>query len=73
MARKPSAKSEFVLFDVVYDDGSQRSNRRVPREILDGLDGDEPARAALEAQDRQIAEQSGRPMGEIKTIRRSPV
>lgn len=71
MARKPSTKSEFVLFDVVYDDGSQRSNRRVPREILGGLDGDEPARGILEAQDREIAERSGRPVAVIKSIRRS--
>jgi hypothetical protein len=71
MARKPATKSEFVLFDVIYDDGSQRSNRRVPREILDGLDGDEPARAVLETQDREIAERSGRPMARIKTVRRS--
>lgn len=71
MARKPTTKSEFVLFDVMYDDGSQRSNRRVPKEILGGLDGDEPARALLEAQDREIVERSGRPMATIKSIRRS--
>ena len=28
MAKKPTARSEFVLFDVIYEDGSQRSNRR---------------------------------------------
>ncbi len=71
MARKPTSKAEYVLFDVIYDDGTQRSNRRVPREILGGLDGDDPARAVLEAQDREIAERSGRPMPEIKTVRRS--
>lgn len=71
MARKPTAKSEFVLFDVIYDDGTQRSNRRVPREILEGLDGDDPARGVLEAQDREIALRSGLAAAEIKTIRRS--
>lgn len=71
MARKPATKSEYVLFDVVYDDGAQRSNRRVPKEILGGLDGDEPARAVIEAQDREIAERSGRPMATIKSLRRS--
>lgn len=71
MARKPTTKSEFVLFDVFYDDGSRRSNRRVPREILGGLDGDEPARALLEEQDREIAERSGRPMARIDKVRRS--
>ena len=42
MARKPATRAEFTLFDVVYEDGSQRSNRRVPSEILGGLDGDAP-------------------------------
>lgn len=73
MARKPRKASEsaFVLFDVIYDDGTQTSNRRVPAELLGGLDGDAPARAVIEEQDRRIAEMSGRPRGRIKTIRRS--
>ena len=71
MAKKPTRRSEFVLFDVVYEDGSQRSNRKVPGEILGGLDGDAPARAFLEQQDRDIAEKSGLPVMPIKTLRRS--
>jgi hypothetical protein len=71
MARKPTARTEFVFFDVVYEDGSQRSNRKVPAEALGGLDGDEPARAEIEAQDRAIAEKSGLPPLSIKTIKRS--
>lgn len=71
MARKPGSKSEFVLFDVLYEDGAQRSNRRVPREALDGLDGDDPARAIIEAQDREIAERSGLPPVPIKSVKRS--
>jgi hypothetical protein len=61
MARKPATRPEFALFDVFYEDGSQRSNRRVPSEILGGLDGDAPARAAIEEQDRLIAERSANP------------
>ena len=68
MARKPASKAEFVFFDVLYEDGSRRSNRRVPREILGGLDGDGPALAVIEAQDRDIGERSGRPRGAIKSI-----
>src|SRR5262245_49789115 len=34
MARKPTARVEYTLFDVVYEDGSQRSNRRVPSDVL---------------------------------------
>ena len=71
MARKPGSKNEFVLFDVIYEDGSQRSNRRVAKDILGGLDGDNPARDVIEAQDREIAERSGQPMLAIKTVRRS--
>lgn len=70
--KKQSTDSEFVLFDVLYQDGSRSSNRRVPREIVGGLDGDDPAKALIEEQDRDIAEKSGRPRGPIKTISRSP-
>ena len=71
MAKKPTARSEFVMFDVVYEDGSQRSNRKVPAEMLGGLDGDEPARTEIEAQDRAIAEKSRMPPLAIKSIKRS--
>ncbi len=71
MARKPATRAEFALFDVFYEDGSQRSNRRVPTEILGGLDGDAPARVVIEEQDRLIAEKSGRPAVAVKSIRRS--
>jgi len=62
MAKKPGskAKGEFVFFDVVYEDGSQRSNRRVPAELVGGPDKDKPALGFLIEQDREIAEKSGR-------------
>jgi len=56
---------------VFYEDGSQRSNRRVPSDILGGLDGDDPARAVIEEQDRLIAEKSGTPALAVKSLRRS--
>jgi hypothetical protein len=71
MARKPASRAEFVMFDVFYEDGSQRSNRRVPSAVLGGIDGDAPARAAIEEQDREIAEKSGNPPLAIDRIRRS--
>ena len=73
MAKKPGTnpKGEFAFFNVVYEDVSQRSNRRVPSELLGGLDGDEPARAIIEEQDRAIAEKSGLPAIPIKSVRRS--
>jgi hypothetical protein len=61
----------ITLFDVIYEDGSQRSNRRVPSQILGGLDGDAPARAIIEVQDRHIAEKSGTPAIPVKSIYRS--
>ena len=73
MAKKPGTnpKNEFVFFDVVYEDGSQRSNRRVPAELLGGLDKDEPARGFIMEQDREIADKSGRPPLKIVTLVRT--
>jgi hypothetical protein len=73
MARKPGTRTvgEFVLFDVVYEDGTQRSNRRVPGSALGGLEGDEPARAIIEEQDAEIAAKSGVPRSPIKSVRRA--
>jgi hypothetical protein len=68
--KKPKTDG-FVLFDVVYQDGSQSSNRKVALAELMGVDGDAAAKPIIEAQDRTIAEASGRPRGPIKTIKRS--
>ena len=44
MAKKPQIRPNgFVLFDVLYEDGTQTSNRKVPASELGGLDGDQPA------------------------------
>ena len=74
MARKRQqpVAAGFVLFDVLYEDGTRTSNRKVPSTDLGGLDGDEPARSFIEAQDAKIAAMSGNPRGPIKTIARSP-
>jgi len=71
MARKPGTRVEFVLFDVLYEDGSQRSNRKVPSTALGGLDGDAAARVIIDEQDRVIAEKSGVPTAPIKSVHRS--
>jgi hypothetical protein len=71
MGKKSSKKTEYVLFNVTYEDGSQRSNRRVPLEALDGLEKDLPARKIIEEQDREVAEKSGKPVLAIKTIVRA--
>jgi hypothetical protein len=72
MARtRQSRLSGFILFDVVYEDGTQTSNRKVPASELGGLDGDAPARAIIESQDQKIGEMSGNPRAQIKSISRS--
>jgi hypothetical protein len=60
-----------VLFDMVFEDGSRASNRRVPMEILGGLDGDEPARALIEQQEAEIAQKAGRPPRAIQNLTRA--
>ena len=71
MPRRPGLNSEFVMFDVLYEDDTQRSNRKVPRTLTGGLDGDKPAHGYLIEQDRDIAEKSGRPPLAIKSITRA--
>lgn len=62
----------FMLFDVIYEDGSRASNRRVPMELLKGLDGDAPATDFIAEQDEEIARRSGRERRAIESIERSP-
>jgi hypothetical protein len=69
--KKPPGPDGFILFDIVYEDGTLSSNRRVALAGLDQLDIDASAQAAIEAQDRKIAELSGRPLVPIESITRS--
>ena len=72
MGRRSAGRrvEEFVLFDVLYQDGSRASNRKVPGSELGGVDGDLPAKTYIEAQDRQIAEISGKPRAPVKSLTR---
>ena len=72
-ARQLPQERGFILFDVVFEDGSRASNRRVPREILGGLDGDEPARQLIEQNEAEIAQKAGRPPRVIQSLERSPL
>jgi hypothetical protein len=73
MARRSTARrvEEFVLFDVLYEDGSRTSNRKVPGSELRGVDGDLPAKTYIEGLDRQIAQISGKPRSPIKSVTRA--
>lgn len=68
--RSAPTKNEFVLFDVLYEDGTRSSNRRVPAGELGGLDGDAPARTVLEEQDRKVSDASGVARSRIKSVTR---
>jgi len=73
MARndKKPVESGFVLFDVLYQDGTRSSHRKVPNAELDPFDREASIRASIERQDRKIAEVSGSSRGPIKSITRS--
>lgn len=73
MARKKQTakRADYSVFNVVYEDGTITSHRRVPNDLLDQSFGDtleDLARAALERQDTEIAERSGKPRAKIKSI-----
>jgi hypothetical protein len=70
---KMQRTARFVLFDVLYEDGLRTSNRKVPTSELDNIDGDAAAKTYIEAQDRKIAETSGKPRASVKSVSRSPV
>jgi hypothetical protein len=66
-ARTKKKTLEYCLFDVIYEDGTRTSNRKVPAVELIGDDKEGAAKAYLEAQDRKIGEASGSLRGVIKT------
>jgi hypothetical protein len=75
MARKKSKGkgAAFILFNVTYEDGVVTSNRRVSNDLLDQSFGDslqDLARTAIEDQDNEIAQRSGRRRAKIKSIAR---
>ena len=72
MARRSTVRrvEEFVLFDVLYEDGTRTSNRKVPGSELGEVDGYLHAKNYIEAQDRQIAEISGKPRAPVKSLTR---
>ena len=70
--KKPRVDDSFVLFDVIYEDGTRSSRRKVASAVLAEFDGDDHAKAVIMAQDREIAKKSDHHRGPIKTITRSP-
>jgi hypothetical protein len=72
MARRSTVRrvEEFILFDILYEDGTRSSNRKIPGAELGDIKGDLLAKTYIETQDRQIAEISGKARTTIKTLTR---
>ena len=73
MARRSAVRrvEESILFDVLYEDGSRTSNRKVPGSELGEIDGDLHAKTYIEDQDRQISKISGETRAPIKSLTRA--
>lgn len=73
MAKKKAAVSGSVSFDVLYDDGSRSSNRKLQLADLDnGLGNElEAAKSLILAHDTKIAALSGMAPKAIKQVARS--
>ena len=71
MSKKPRVETSFMLFDVIYQDGTKTSYRKVPASEIHELDDIKAAKAFIEAQDRTIAERSGVQRGPVKAVLRS--
>lgn len=69
--KKPRIDDSVILFDVIYEDGTRSSRRKVAAADLADSD-DDHAKTLIMAQDREIAKMSGNQRGTVKTITRSP-
>jgi len=70
--KKPRVDDSFILFDVVYEDGTRSSRRRIAAADLSQFEPDADALTMIMTQDRKIAEMSGNDRGPIRSITRSP-
>ena len=68
--RSRRTKEEFQVFNVIYQDGSLSSNRRIATSKIDVFDADASIKAIIEAQDREIAERSARTRPSVKSVER---
>lgn len=67
-ARMKKKTGDYIVVDVLYEDGSRTSHRKIPTAELIGDDKDGAAKAYIEAQDRKISEASGKPRADVKAI-----
>ncbi len=72
MAKKEKKPEDvFMQFDVIYEDGTKSSRRKVNIVGLDKSEIDAYAKTEIMNQDRKIGEMSGKPRGNIKELERS--
>ncbi len=68
--KKPRIAEGFLFFDVIYEDGTRSSRRKVQASEIEEH-GEDHARTAIMAHDRRIAEMSGQGRAAIRSIIRS--
>ncbi len=72
MAKKTKKIEDiFMQFDVIYEDGTKSSRRKVNIAGLQKNEIDAFARTEIMTQDRKIGEVSGKPRGNVKQLERS--
>ena len=72
MAKKQKKiEDSFVFFDVIYEDGTKSSRRKINAAGVDASDIETFAMTEIMNQDRRIAEMSGKSRGQVKTLVKS--
>jgi hypothetical protein len=69
--KKDRVVDNFIMFDVLYADGTKSSRRKINAPGMDRDEADAYALTEIMTQDRKIAEVSGKPRGAIKELVRS--
>jgi hypothetical protein len=73
MAKKQKKiEDSFVFFDVIYEDGTKSSRRKINAAGVDASDVESFAMTEIMNQDRRISEMSGKSRGQVKTLVKSP-
>jgi hypothetical protein len=72
MAKKQKKiEDSFVFFDVIYEDGTKSSRRKINAAGVDAADVETFAMTEIMTQDRKIAEMSGKSRGQVKSLLKS--
>ena len=69
--KKPRVDDSFVFFDVVYEDGTKSSRRKINAAGVAPEDVESFVLTEVMNQDRRIAEMSGKSRGDVKSLVKS--